>query len=500
MILASAIALSMNGAVLASEEAAVDGSDGLQAAETCADAGGQASLSSTEQGVAAILGSASSAGDPISWNSIQNKEWVAPLFQYHIDGSTSEHLANGKSYEVSANGGKDGTSGVLLGKFDEEGKPTFGNGVSSNVFKVPQKKGVDDGSRLIVIYRLFDGNDDEYSYLPFSADGRPYVYFDGRRVGTKESAKERNSIEVAAALVKYDSKTGEVTLIANSGSMNAAGAKAKPMLEVTAKPNTKTNLYATVSFNFRTDKKTGKDYFVNIVSQNKFFKEGRSTPYFTVKIKVNDDKNKTLKAYKSRLKWAKDTKTNLRIGKFPFRFEIKRAIFADIYTDVDDISRNIAKDAGLDHSGGYRHGDDYYFPDGDYWGWNQVVAVNENTHVKIKNQDGDIKVVSNRRIVQEYNKNLGKYVNTGKIWSYKMKKAGKTGSSKIKKGDYTTSVITDPSGSSEGILILTPCGNFEGYSVTFRTVTYENEKGEEVKETRGGIYVNDKCYFVLSED
>ncbi|MCR4892254.1 MAG: hypothetical protein K5989_08760, partial [Lachnospiraceae bacterium] len=81
----------------------------------------------------------STAGDPISWNSVFNGDVMAPLFQYHINGSTSDHVANGQKYEVSANGGANGKRNVLFGYYDEDGRPCFNESVSSNVFTVPQK-------------------------------------------------------------------------------------------------------------------------------------------------------------------------------------------------------------------------------------------------------------------------------------------------------------------------------------------------------------------------
>nr|MCR4892252.1 hypothetical protein [Lachnospiraceae bacterium] len=446
----------------------------------------------------------STGGDPISWNSIYNEDVIAPFFQYEITGTTSDHVANGKKYDVSANGGVNGMWRILFGNYiiyeDNSEGCELDDSVSSCVFMVPQKgkSATDDGLRLIVLNKVCDNYEREgtlYSSThPLTKDGIPYVLFDGRKVGTKESAKERDAIKLQAALVKYDATTGKTELIANSGSMNATGAKAKPMLVLSAKA--KNNINATISNNFLKDK-DGNDSFAYIISENKNIKKETDHPYFTINVKVNDDKSKTLKDYKSRINKAVAPDGTTLIKKFQFPFEIRRNYFAELTMEADAVSDNIAEDAKSQY-----HGTDYT-----HWGdllggeaSTTLQLAKDNTPVKIKGTDGDIKIVNEGGPIYKVNKKTGVAVDTGKDWVYRMNKAGKTGDSNLKKGDYTTKVITDPSGSSDGILIVSPCGNFEGSSAAFRTAKYKNDKGVEVLETRMGVYNADNFYFVYSAD
>nr|MCR4891629.1 hypothetical protein [Lachnospiraceae bacterium] len=401
-------------------------------------------------------------------------------------------------YEVSANGGANGKRNVLFGYYDEDGRPCFNESVSSNVFTVPQKgkNAADDGTRLIVLYQLASNryeNGEDADPLPFYSENLPIIFFDGKRVGTKETAKEKDRIRLAAALVKYDSTTGAVSLIANSASLNGTGAKAKPMLELSAKA--KNNLYATVSGSYWRDDITGVKTLMDCISENNYIKKKTERPYFTVKVKVNDDKNKTLKDYKSRINKAV-TGDGTPLKKAQFRFEIVRNEFA--YMNDVSASVNMAKHALIDHTDGYNpYLAQLVSDNSDATAVNYLHPVKDTEKVKIKGTDGDIKVCLYTYLFKK-NKKTGKYENTGKPSICKLIKSGKTGETNTKKGDYTTSVITDPSGSSEGILVLTPCGNFEGDAATFRTVTYTNEKGVEVTETRGGVYENEQNWYVYN--
>ncbi|MCR4891630.1 MAG: hypothetical protein K5989_05575 [Lachnospiraceae bacterium] len=442
-----------------------------------------------------LADSVSTAGDPISWNSVENQDVLEPLFQYPIIGTNSEHIANGKSYPVSANGGTNGTTGLLFGETNSSYDPDteeytesygFSEGVSSNVFKVLTKTGEDQGVRLIVLYRL------KYyaagASRKLTADNIPYVVFDGRKVGTKESAKERDSINVVGSLVKYDATTGKVEVLANSGSMNSTGPKGKPMLEFKVKA--KNNLYATVSGNMDEN-----DKFIDIRSENKNLKKADDYPFFTISVKVNDDKAKSLKDYKSLLKKAVDADGTTLINKHEFKFQIARDYFA--YQFSDSVSENMQ-----DHVDNYDHGSYGYNHDlvYDIGAFLSLETVKDSEAVKIKNNDGDIKVQNWSSYLWKWDKKKQEYVETNKTWAYKLKKAGTTGTAVTKKGDYTTSVMTDPTGSSDGILVLTPCGNYEGDSATFRTVKYTDAKGVEVKETRKGVYQNNENWFVMDED
>ncbi|MCR4890893.1 MAG: hypothetical protein K5989_01715 [Lachnospiraceae bacterium] len=442
--------------------------------------------------------------DPISWNVIEDEELFIPLFQYTLNGTTSEHISNGKQFDVSANGGVNGETQLIFSNYS--GKK-FSSGVSSNVFTVPNEAGQDEGVRLVIIYRLADHEERDYRNITFnpikgteSDVGVPYVYYDGRKVGIKESAKERDSIQVAASLVKYDSSAG-VTVLANSMSMNRPGSKGKSMIKVT--PKGKNNQYATVSHDFAIDQ-NGHASFVDIRGENKNIKKPDLESFFIVNVRINDNVNRDLKEFKSLVKKAIAPDGTI-IKKFPFKFQIARSRFARMY-DYASMERYENDDV---HKGGYNHYDSY--------GENYLELQSEKTLIKQRGVgNADIKVM----LVGEYRILPGKVCNYDKLLirynpdaigfndeSYKYSnylskigKAGQTGASLLKKGDYTTKVITDPSGKSLGILVLTPCGNYEGDSATFRTVKFKNRYGEEVKETRKGVYKDDSNYYVMDVD
>ncbi len=417
--------------------------------------------------------------------------------------ATSDHIVDGTVIPVSA------TQSDGYNSTDFEGSVYYYGGLADiyNKVEIPEKGKMKiigygiDGWDYSVSSNVFELGNDAYLIVAygFTAQTRglnhngsniPVVMFNGKKYLDVSKAptngkmdKNNSYLRVEAAIVTQ--KAGEApVLVANSLSKNTAGKKLKDMISI--KVNPKNNQYANVSMNYLEDKDGNNIGFPAI--ENPYLKSG-AVPYFTVSIKTD----KSLKEYS--LKSAKDgAGTDLK--KAQFRFDICRNTFAKwTYGTLSAGSIDKDRDHWWDdeEAEGFRHA---YPGAADPWGednvWNNqghlIYYRNILTDIigaRVETPLGRLDLITDA-------KKIGKTVPV----YIRMTRGEETEKTTATTYDYSHKYLTykltqkkdyNVESLPNGVLLLTPYGNFEGDGATFRNAEVTGYDGKKYSQVRCGI-------------